>query len=57
MTTPCEGESSVKYAMVNRVKRHQEDHKILKKANKGCKGHFRGQRVKKWKNIDFIAFL
>ena len=39
------------------LKRHQEDHKILKKANKGCKGHFRGQRVKKWKNIDFIAFL
>ena len=39
------------------LKRHQEDHKVLEKANKGCKGHFRGQRVKKWKNIDFIAFL
>ena len=43
--------------MGNRVKRHQEDHKLLKKAKKGCKGHFRAQRVKKWKNIDFIAFL
>ena len=39
------------------LKRHQEDHRILKKANKGYKGHFRGQSVKKWKNIDFIAFL
>ena len=39
------------------LNRHQEDHKILKKANKGCKGHFRDQRVKKWENIDFIAFL
>ena len=39
------------------LKRHQEAHKSLKKAAKGCKGHFKGQRVKKWKNIDFIAFL
>ena len=28
-----------------------------KKANKSCKGQFKGQRIKKWKNIDFIAFL
>ena len=38
-------------------KRRQEAHKSLKKAEKGCKGHFKGQRIKKWKNIDFIAFL
>ena len=29
----------------------------MKKAAKGCKGYFKGPRVKKWKNIDFIAFL
>ena len=36
------------------LNRHQEDHKILKKANKGFKGQFKGQRVKKWKNIDVL---
>ena len=39
------------------LKRHQKPHKSLKKTAKGCKGHFKGQRIKKWKNIDFIAFL
>ena len=39
------------------LKKHQEAHKILKKANNGCKGHFKGQSIKKRKNIDFIAFL
>ena len=39
------------------LKRQQEAHKSLKKAINGCKGHFKGQRVKKWKNIDFTAFL
>ena len=29
----------------------------MEKAKKGCKGHFKGQRVKKQKNIDFITFL
>ena len=28
---------------------------MLEKAKKVCKGHFKGQRVKKRKNIDFIA--
>ena len=39
------------------LKRHQEANKILEKAKKVCKGHFKGQRVKKQKNIDFIASL
>ena len=29
----------------------------MKKANNGCKCHFKAQRVKKWKNIDFTGFL
>ena len=45
------------YSGTSGLKRLQEAHKILKKANKGRIGHFKGQRVKKWKNIDFIAFL
>ena len=45
------------FSGTNGLKRHQETHKILKKVHKGCKDHFKGQRVKKWKNIDFIALL
>ena len=39
------------------LKRHQEAHEILEKAKEVCKGHFKGQRDKRWKNNDFIAFL
>ena len=48
---------SLTFSGTNGFKRHQEAHKILKKAAKGFKGHFKGHRVKKWNNIDFIAFL
>ena len=45
------------FSGTNSLKKQQETHKSLKKAKKGCKGHFKGQRIKKWKNIDFIAFF
>ena len=45
------------YSGTSGLKRLQEAHKALKKANKSCKGHFKGQRVKKCKNINSIAFL
>ena len=34
------------FSGTNGLKRHQEAHKILKKAAKGYKGHFKSQRVK-----------
>ena len=30
------------FSGTNGLKRHQKAHKMLKKANKGCKGHFKG---------------
>ena len=39
------------------LKRHKEAHKVLKKAAKVCKCHFKGQRIKKLKNINFITSL
>ena len=44
----------MRFSGTSGLKRHPE---TLKKANKGCRGHFKDQRVKKWKNIDFIAYL